>query len=208
MKAIIKSFLFGFAIFNATDAMCAGTMNIYSGANGDAILIDSDEGKTLLVAGGAIPQGPATSSDCFAKATLRLQNGPNFYVGSLDPVHNEVTDADANAVSGKRAGVYIYKSRIRIGNVEVNGICADGVDFSGDYKKISENSSKYASTFAYFMQMTDQNAMNVKKNGMPDDAKEELRPFIEANHSKLKLNIEDRKVVESVENDYKNMSNR
>lgn len=151
MKAIIKSVFLSVALAHATYAMCGTAISVYAGAYGDAILIDSGENKTLLVAGGAIPQGPATPSDCFAKATLHLKKRPNFYEGPLNPVRNEIIDVDANSVSGKRAGVYIYPSRIRIGNVEVNGICADGIDFSGDYKKVAEQSAKYASTFTYFM---------------------------------------------------------
>jgi len=54
-------------------AMCGTAISVYAGAHGDAILIDSGESKVLLVTGGAIPQGPATPSDCFAKATLHLR---------------------------------------------------------------------------------------------------------------------------------------
>ncbi|MDH6146697.1 MULTISPECIES: hypothetical protein [Paraburkholderia] len=202
MKAIIKSVFLSVALAHATYAMCGTAISVYAGAYGDAILIDSGENKTLLVAGGAIPQGPATPSDCFAKATLHLKKRPNFYEGPLNPVRNEIIDVDANSVSGKRAGVYIYPSRIRIGNVEVNGICADGIDFSGDYKKVAEQSAKYASTFTYFMRMEGQNAADMRKHGKPTEANEALRPFIEANHTKLKLDKEDRKTVESISKEY------
>lgn len=202
MKAIIKPLFLSVALVHGTYAICGTAISVYAGAHGDAMLIDSGESKTLLVAGGAMPQGPATPSDCFAKATLHLKREPNFYEGPLNPAHNEIIDVDANSVSGKRAGAYIYPSRIRIGNVEVDGICADGIDFSGDYKKVSEQSAKYASTFTYFMRMEDQNAADTRKNGKPAEADEELRPFIETDYEKFKLDKEDRKTVESISKKY------
>lgn len=202
MKAIIKSIFLSVLLLQSQYAMCGTAISIYAGAHGNAILIDSGESKMLLVAGGAIPQGPATPSDCFAKATLHLKKGPNYYEGPLNPVHNEIIDTDTNAISGKQDGVFIYPSRIRIGNVEVDGICADGIDFSGYYKKVAEQSAKYASTFTYFMRMEDQNAADMRKKGKSAEANEELRPFIEANHSKLKLDNQDRKIVESISKEY------
>ncbi|OLL31214.1 hypothetical protein BTH42_13530 [Burkholderia sp. SRS-W-2-2016] len=188
--------------------MCGSTINVYAGAHADALLIDSGEHKTLLVAGGAIPQGPATAADCFAKATLQLKKKPNFYEGPLNPVHNEIIDADANSVSGKRAGLYVYPASIRIGNVETAGICADGVDFFGVYKKISERDAKYASVFTKFMLLEDQNAAEMKKNGRFDEANQELRPFVEINHAKLKLGSADRKAVESIVKEYESAQGR
>lgn len=202
MKVVVTSFLFGLALVHATYAMCGTGISVYAGAHGDALLIDAGENKTLLVAGGAIPQGPATASDCLAKASLHLKKEPNFFEGPLKPVHNEIIGTDANSVSGKRAGAYIYPSRIRIGNVEVDGICADGVDFSGVYKKVGERTAKYASTFAYFMRMEDQNAADMRKNGKSTEANGELRPFIEVNYTNLKLGSEDRKTVESISKEY------
>lgn len=177
MKTIIKLFLFGFAFTHLPYAMCASVISVYALAYSNAILIDSGERKTLLIAGGAMPQGPSTPSDCFAKSTLHLKKKPNYYEGSLEPVHNEIMSVDADSVLGKQAGVYIYPSSIRIGNVEVNGICADGIDFSGNYKRVAEDTTKYASTFAYFMRMTDQNTMSIKKTGKSLEAKEDLRPL-------------------------------
>jgi hypothetical protein len=202
IKAVVPSFLFGLAFVHATYAIGGSVISVFVGAHGDAMLIDSDGSKTLLVAGGAIPRGSTTASDCFAKATLHLKQGSNFYEGPLNPVHNEIIDANADAISGKQVGVFIYPSRIRIGNVEVDGICADGIDFSGYYKKVAEQSAKYASTFTYFMRMEDQNAADMRKNGKPAEANEELRPFIETNHNKLKLDNQDRKAVESISKEY------
>ncbi|WP_027209559.1 hypothetical protein [Burkholderia sp. WSM2232] len=205
MKAIIRLFLFSIVLVHATHAMSGTALNIYSGAHGDAILIDAGKNKTLIVAGGAIPRGAGMASDCFAKATLSLKTKPNFYEGQLDSVHNEIIDADLDSVSGRLAGAYIYPSRIRIGKIEVDGICADGIDFSGDYKKIRQESEKYASIFAYFMRMEAQNAENIKKHDGRTAEIDILRPFIEADYTKLRLDIQDRKVVESIFKKYKSM---
>ncbi|WP_143787498.1 hypothetical protein [Paraburkholderia phenazinium] len=198
IQAAAALFLCGFTFFHISYAMCGSVIRVYAGPHGDAILIDSGESKTLLVAGGATPQGPATPSDCFAKATLHLKKGPNFYKGPLNPVHNEMIDADADIISGKQAGAFIYPSRIRVGNVEVNSICADGIDFSGYYEKVAEQSEKYARTFTYFMRMEEENSTNTRKNGKPAEANEALWPFIETSHKKLKLDNRDRKTVESI----------
>ena len=197
-KTAAQLFLCGLTLVHVSYAVCGSVISVYAGAHGDAILIDSGESKMLLVAGGAIPHGPATPSDCFAKATLHLKKGLNFYESPLNPVSNEIIDADAETILGKQAGVFIYPSRIRIGDLEVDGICADGIDFSGYYKRVAEKSAKYASTFTYFMRMEDQNAAGTRKDGKPAEANEELRPFIETNHRKLKLDNQDRKTVEYI----------
>ncbi|MBW9102781.1 hypothetical protein [Paraburkholderia phenoliruptrix] len=205
MKAIINLFFFGIALVHASQAICGTALNVYAGAHGDAILIDAGKRKTLLVAGGAVPRGAGTASDCFAKATLSLKRKPDFYEGQLDSVHNEIIDVDPDAASGRLAGVYIYPSGIRIGNIEVDGICADGIDFSGDYKKVRQESAKYASAFAYFMRMEAQNAENIRKHDGRAAANDSLRPFIEADYAKLRLDIQDRKAVESILKKYKSM---
>ena len=202
IKVVVTSFLCAVALVHVTCAIGGNVINVFAGKHGDAMLIDSDESKTLLVAGGAIPRGQATPSDCFAKATLHLKNGQNFYEGPLNPVHTEILDSDAGDISGKQVDVFIYPSRIYIVKVEVDGICADGIDFSGDYKKVAEQSARYASTFTYFMRMEDQNAADMRKNGKLAEANEELRPFIETNHSKLKLDNQDRNAVESISKEY------
>lgn len=52
------------------------------------------------------------------------------------------------------------------------------------------------------MRMEDQNAADMRKKGKSAEANEELQPFIEANHSKLKLDNQDRKIVESISKEY------
>lgn len=178
MKLIIKSSVCLIFTLLAFPVFSTEIINIYHAKNGSALIINSGANNKFMIAGGATDQGASTASDCFAKATVRIKKLPNYYEGNIDPASNELLSVTSDEVSGRGLGIYISNDLIRVGNVELDGICADGVDFSGFYKKISNNDPRYKSAFIYFMSLEDQDAMHLVKVGDIKGAKSGLEPFI------------------------------
>ena len=179
MKKIIKYALCISVALYATQAFGIDNLKIYQGERGSVLLIDSDVKKTLMIAGGADPRGAATAGDCFIKTILSLNKLPNYYEGNLEPINNDLINITSKDVAGKGVGIYLYANKLRVGGVDTEGICADGIDFSGEYREISERNAKYKSIFLYFMRLSSQNAVFLKKHGDTASAIRELKPILE-----------------------------
>ncbi|SEJ92988.1 hypothetical protein [Paraburkholderia diazotrophica] len=180
MKSIIKLIICMCVILYGVRAFSAGNPKVYRGERGDALLIDAGAEKTFMIAGGALARGSATAGDCFARAILKLNKPPNYFEGELEPVENEIINVDIKDIIGRGVGVYVSKNRLKVGNVEVDGICADGIDFSGYYREIPERDAKYKSIFLYFMRLSEQNAIHLREAGNVAAAVNELKPFVDS----------------------------
>jgi hypothetical protein len=133
---------------------CAGELTIYKGKYASAVIVNSNGRRILLLAGGAIPRGAATSADCFIEAEISLQVKPSYYEGNVLPVSNELVLMSASDVMGKKVGIYLYKNKLRVGGVDTTGICADFIDFSGDYVRLSNSTRQYKDELDYFSEVS------------------------------------------------------
>lgn len=202
MSKITKILLILGVVFYSSGAFCDSGIDAYKGRYADALFIKSDDKRTLLVSGGAVPQGGSTAADCFAKAIIGLKKQPNYFEGPLDPVKNDIVSIDESISSGRRVGVYLHSDHLRIGNVEVDGICADGIDFSGNYRKISKNTVAYRNIYLYFMLAAGQDALHLKESGHVNLVKEELKPFIDNMKNSWKFDPNDQMSIDKIKNLY------
>lgn len=183
-------------------AVAADQVNAYQGQRGTALIIDFNGDRIFMAAGGAVPNGAATSGDCFIKAHMTLKKSPNYYEGALLPLHNELFDLDASDVHGKGVGLYLSENEIRVGGAQVDGICADGTDFSGNYAELQKSNDDYRKVYLYFMSLAYQDSSYLYKNKDLSGAAKDLQPFVE-NFALVWLQDKDnRKVLIPALNDY------
>lgn len=177
MNWIINNFLTAISAVASASALSATSLNAYQGKNGIAMLLESNDLRTFVISGGALPRGTATSADCFAKIKLTKYTPPNYFEGHLAPTNNSISHQDESDIDDKLGGLYILENKVRVGGIDVSGICPDGIDFHGNYSKISANSPIYINTFTYFLDLISQDVTNSinKKN----DVLDEIKPFIE-----------------------------
>ncbi|SAL10225.1 hypothetical protein AWB71_00151 [Caballeronia peredens] len=205
MKGIIK-ILALILMLHAFTASAQETVTVYHGVRGDAILVANSNGMILHIVGGSIAKGSSTAADCFAKSVLHAASKSNYFEGVFEPVKNDITDTSVEDIAGKGIGVYIYPNEIRVGGAEIDGICADGVDFSGPYKKISMRDPRFVSIFVYFLGLIDQNAMHLVQLGNIPAAERELGPFVRVLRNFPIQNIEGAEAVKRAEANYSNLS--
>lgn len=161
----------------------AEQISAYHGPRGDVLLTRTGGQPRIMIAGGALPKGGATAGDCFAQAPLALKKPPRYYEGNFLSAHNDLISVGEADVAGKGIGVYLFDDHIDVGGAEVDGICADGIDFSGRYIGQRSDSDSYARIFIYFMSLAHENANYLFKQKKTSDALETLRPFVEAYQS-------------------------
>lgn len=202
MKQIIKLLLCAILFGVSTSAFCADQIHAYKGRLGTALLIDSNGERVVMIAGGAIPNGAATSGDCFAKSNISLKKTPGYYEGDFSPVHNEIVELSSSDVEGKGIGLYLSDNEIKIGGAEVSGICADGVDFSGIYNEVQKNSTDYRNAFLYFMNLAHQDSNYLYRNKDVSGASKELQPFVDNYDHDWLDNADNLKVIIPAINDY------
>ena len=209
MKTAIKSAIYiGFSLLCANVFAATVAIEIYKGKRGDVVVVTSDGGRSFMIAGGASPRGAATAGDCFAKATLKIKRPPNYYEGELEPVKNEIADLSVEDVSGKGVGAYLFRNKIKIGNVEVDGICADGVDFSGYYHKLEVGDKRYESIFMYFMRLASQDAAYRESGGNVAAAINDLRPFVENYKEEWRANESNKNLIDLTNKKYRRLIGR
>jgi len=158
MKKIINVALMIFSFVTCSPAFASAAIHAYQGDHGDVLFVDSSDGSAIMIAGGAMPNGAATASDCFAEAHVLLKETPNYYEGDSVPAYNEISRVTKDQIHGQGIGFYLSSGMLRIGGAEVSGICADGVDFSGNYKEILKSDGEYKTKFIYFMNLAHQNS--------------------------------------------------
>jgi hypothetical protein len=132
----------------------AGELMIYEGQYASAVIVNSNGRRILLLVGGSIPRGAATSAGCFIKSEISLQKSPSYYEGNVLPVTNELVSMSEKDVIGKKVGVYLYKNKLSVGGVDTSGICADHIYFSGDYVRLRSSTRKYKDELDYFSEVS------------------------------------------------------
>jgi hypothetical protein len=179
MKIIIRILLLIAVARFSGPVFSSDNVGIYQGLRSEALLLYSNNENILMISGGAIPRGAATAGDFFVKSHIKLKKRPNYYEGNLDPVSNEIVEIDNDKIYNNGLGVYLYPQKIRIGGVQATGICADGIDLSGEYQKTKKSSDSYRRIFLRFMNLSHENANFIFGKGNMRGAIAELRPFIE-----------------------------
>ncbi|WP_143707124.1 hypothetical protein ACQR5U_02730 [Xanthomonas oryzae pv. oryzicola] len=199
MKKTIKAILFLLGFFSA--CAYADGLRIYSGEQGGLAVIEMSQSYDVAGYGGAVKNREPVAGDCFFRAIVRKKKEPNYYEGDLLPVKNELVSFSEKDVAGKGAGMHLSPDVVKVTGVEVNDLCAYGIDFSGDYVLAVAGSSKYIEWFVDFVNLADQDAM--KMNGAAKrQAAERLNSFMNAFDPAWKLDKQQEKVMARVKNDY------
>lgn len=178
-KKIINVFLTILSLAVCPPLFASGAIRAYQGSHGDALFVDSSDGQAIMIAGGAVPNGAATASDCFAEAYVSLKKAPNYYEGVFIPVFNEISHVTKEEIHDQGIGLYLSSDKLKIGGAEISGICADGIDFSGNYKEIFKGSREYQRKFLYFMNLAHQNSNYLFEHRDIKAALAGLKPFVE-----------------------------
>lgn len=191
------------SIVLGSPARAAGEVSIYHGAAGDIGVVKDGGGYTVWMAGGAVPNGAATAGDCFVKSFVSLKKRPDYYEGDFIAVHNEIVGLNQSEMDGKGIGLLLDSDKVQVTGAETDGLCADGVDFAGEYSAVLKPSDRYRDSFLYLMNLEHQDS--VYKLNKQKDAKgavDDLRPFVESYQSSWLDDASSRKVIVPALNDY------
>ncbi|WP_316679710.1 hypothetical protein [Ralstonia flaminis] len=177
MKKIINILTITALIISAP-ILAADHIKAYKGNHGIALMIESNDHRTFIIFGGAIPNGSATAAGCLAKINLTKHETPNYFEGNLSPTNNKISNTDESDIESKLGGLYILKNKIQVGGIDTSGICADGIDFHGNYNELKTEDKQYTNTFTYFLDLINQDVINSAKEQRKSKAIQELEPFI------------------------------
>lgn len=202
MKKLFKIGTFLWMVASACFASGSESIRAFRGKRGQVLFVDAENKQKVMIAGGAISNGAATAGDCFAEAYVSLKKAPNYYEGNFVSVRNDLTSVTDDEVKDKGIGFYLTVNQIRIGGAETSDMCADRVDFSGDYSEWQKGSREYKEEFVYFMGLAHQNANYLFARKNSREALAELRPFIEAYDRTWLKSVHDRKTLIAAINDY------
>ncbi|WP_420211391.1 hypothetical protein ACN8ZM_28350 [Burkholderia aenigmatica] len=200
MKRIINLSICGFFSFTTLLAHSEGLVKFYTAQGADAALVKNDNLYTLTLSGGAPPAGASTSADCYVKSReLKLEN--DSLDGELAPVHNGIANISEKAVAGHRIFASLRNSALEIKDVNVQGICADDIDLTGNYKLVVEDGD-LKKKYIYYLDMAHQEALIFLKNDHPREAVEILAPYANIYQEKWLGDRIARNILISSLNDY------
>ncbi|WGS54702.1 hypothetical protein LFL96_27245 [Paraburkholderia sp. D15] len=203
MKWVIRVAFLWILFFCWVSAFAADSrISLFSRGTADAALLINEGKKTLLIAGGAPPGGGATSADCFVKVDVLSKKGDSYYEGKLSAVHNSIANLDERYVAGRHAGVYMFHQSIRVGGVQIGGLCADDIDFSGRYLELGKEDRRYREVFLYYAGMMHENAIYLIGINDFESAVRDLRPFADNYSSDWLDSKEGREVLVPLIGDY------
>ncbi|WP_175903936.1 tetratricopeptide repeat protein [Burkholderia seminalis] len=178
MKRIIKLSIGGFLTFTTLLAHSEGFVKFYATQGADAALVKVDDLYTLTLSGGAPPAGASTSADCYVKSREVKLKG-DYLDGGFAPIHNGIANIDEKSVVGHRVFARLKNTTLEIKDADVAGICANDIDFTGDYKIVAERAD-LKRRYAYYLDMVHQEALLFLKRDRPKDAAKILAPYARA----------------------------
>lgn len=178
MKKIINLSIGGFFTFTTLLAHSESFVKFYETQGADAALVKVDDLYTLTLSGGAPPAGASTSADCYVKSReIKLKS--DSLDGEFAPIHNGIANIGEKSVAGHRVFARVKESIIEVMDANVAGICADDIDFTGNYKIVTEGGG-LREKYAYYLDMVHQEALLFLKNDRSKDAAKVLAPYAEA----------------------------
>ncbi len=198
---ITKIFFAFFGVVAINNACSEEYLNVYNANYGSVAVYSNNLRNDVYAIGGAVPNGAATPADCFMRAQVKITKTPDVYSGNLDAVSNRVILISDSDVLGKKIFVQLMSGEVLIQRSDTNGICADGIDFTGKYTRVLPGSKDFEEIFMGLLDLQYGEALNWNKVRNFKDAIRMLQDFFYDDNYLNIHDVSDRKKYNNAEND-------
>lgn len=173
----LLSFLLLVCSFNAA----AVEISVYTNSRADIVILHNHGSASHIYGyGGAPDLGPSTPADCAVSASLYFDDDSELFSGDVQGINtNSISYSSADA-KGHKASLEIEDEFLEIKELDVFGLCAFGIDFTGQYIKANPGTPSFNESLIAILQLVYEDSLHRLNDHDIRSAIRNLEPFIGA----------------------------